>query len=589
MRRNSTEKPIAWTAGLALALSASAVAAASPVVLRSEVVGIENPIAITHAGDGSHRLFIAQRDGLILVVQPGGRRGQVFVDLTDRVSCCQQENGLLGLAFHPRYDTNGYFFVNYTDLEGDSVIARLEVSVDPNKADLESATEILKVAQQGPNHNSAHLAFGPDGYLYVGVGDGAGDGDIDDDAQSTSSLLGKILRVDVDVAGDGDGATPYSIPADNPFVGVAGAQPEIWALGLRNPWRFGFDRKTGDLYIGDVGQTSFEEIDFQPADSRGGENYGWRLKEADACYEPPQDCDREGLTGPIFAYPHEDDPTTCGGSVIGGLRYRGPKVPTLSGLYVFADFCSRDLWGGRRNGAGNWRFRRLLEADVRIVSFGEDERGHLYAAAVGNRVYRLAGRPLFASGFEDPRLRDWSRQKGDPQTRSGGLSGTRSALRLKLDGTTQRVFVRSLEPEGEPYLRAAFDLNVNRAEFGRRRLEILRFSGDRALLSLLLEQRDGRYAARLVALEDDGSRKLVGVVGVPGDTTVRLEVQWMQATGEDVGDGEAVLLKNDRVQASRSDLDTDRLAVDSVLLGLLKGSGRSRSGVILLDNYTSSR
>lgn len=584
MRRPTTAQPTAWVAGLVLALSASAVAmAAPPVVFRSEVVGLENPIAVAHAGDGSHRLFIAQRNGLILVVQPGNRRGQVFIDLTDRVSCCEQENGLLGLAFHPRYGANGFFFVNYTDLAGDSVIARLRVSADPNKADLDSATEILKVAQQGPNHNSAHLAFGPDGYLYVGVGDGAGDGDLDDDAQSTSSLLGKILRVDV------DGAAPYAVPPDNPFVGVAGAQPEIWALGLRNPWRFGFDRETGDLYIGDVGQNSFEEINFQPADSLGGENYGWRLKEAEACYEPPEDCDRDGLTGPIFAYPHEDDPTTCGGSVIGGLRYRGPKVPTLTGLYVFADFCSRDLWGGRRNSAGNWRFRRLLEGDVRITSFGESERGHLYAAAVGNRVYRVAGRPLFASGFEDPRLRDWSRQKGDPQTRAGGLSGTRSALRLKLDGTSRRVFVRSLEPEDEPYLRAAFDLNVNRAELGRRRLEILRLVDDRALLSLLLEQRDGRYAARLVALEDDGTRKLVGVVGIPGDATTRLEVQWMQATGEDAGDGEAVLLKNDRVQARRTDLDTDRLAVDSVLLGLPKGSGRSRSGVILLDNYTSSR
>ena len=428
------------------------------------------------------------------------------------------------------------------------MIARYAVSDDPNKADPTSATEILRITQPGSYHNSAHLAFGPDGYLYIGVGDGSSDGDRDDNAQNLGSLLGKILRIDV------DGASPYEIPADNPFVGVAGAHGEIWATGLRNPWRFSFDRETGDLYIGDVGHNRFEEIDFQPAMSGGGENYGWRRTEGEVCYSPAENCDRDGLTDPIFSYPHSDDPEArCSGSVTGGIRYRGPRAATLSGLYVFADFCSGEVWGGRRNSAGNWLFRSLLASGLRITSFGEDERGRLLVAALGRRVYSLRGRSLFASDFSDPRLRDWSRRKGRPRVRSAGLSDDKGSLRLVLDGSPKRVFVRSRVPDAEAFLRIAFDLRLQSARLGDSALEILRLTGESPLLSLILHEGPDGYSGHLVGRENGGRERLVGSVDLPRSSTVRLEITWMQATGDENVDGEIVLYKNGRERAPREE------------------------------------
>jgi glucose/arabinose dehydrogenase len=230
------------------------------------------------------------------------------------------------VAFHPNYVGNGFFYVSYTDAAGDSVIARYSVSADPNRADLASGVILLTITQPFSNHNGGQLQFGPDGYLYISIGDGGSGGDPQNNGQNLGNLLGKILRIDV------ASGFPFAVPADNPFVGVGGAREEIWSYGLRNPWRFSFDRLTGDLFIGDVGQSSWEEVDFQPAGSAGGENYGWRLMEGSSCFNPSTDCNNGTLTLPIREYDH-----TVGCSVTGGYRYRGSANFDLEGFYFYGD------------------------------------------------------------------------------------------------------------------------------------------------------------------------------------------------------------------------------------------------------------
>jgi glucose/arabinose dehydrogenase len=311
-----------------------------------------------------------------------------FLDISALVSCCG-ERGLIGLAFHPRYATNGLFYVNYTNTAGDVVIARYAASSDPNRAQLPGAP-LLTVPKPAPNHNGGQLAFGPDGYLYIGVGDGGGAGDVDNNAQNLGSLLGKILRIDV------DGPPPYGIPAANPFVGMVGARAEIWAYGLRNPWRFSFDRLTGDLFIGDVGQNAWEEIDFQPASSPGGENYGWRRMEGTHCFNPLTDCNNGMLMLPIIEYPHGATPAEC--SVTGGYRYRGAAVPDWAGHYVFGDLCSGRIRAATPNGA-TWTINHIFDTSFQITTFGEDETGELYVARyheTDGAVYRIA--PMVAPG-----------------------------------------------------------------------------------------------------------------------------------------------------------------------------------------------
>jgi hypothetical protein len=293
---------------------------------------------------------------------------------------------LLGLAFHPDYETNGYFFVNYTDAAGNTVIASYSVSGNPNVANAGSGSTILTVAQPFSNHNGGQLAFGPDGYLYVALGDGGSGGDPGNRAQNTNDLLGKLLRLDVDAA------SPYAVPASNPFVGQAGARGEIWALGLRNPWRFSFDRRSGDLFTADVGQGTWEEINVQPAASAGGENYGWRLMEGAHCYNPATGCDPGGLTYPALEYPHTGG--NC--SVTGGYRYRGTAFPFLDGTYLFGDFCTGIIWGGRRGGNGPWRMQQLLDSPHQLATFGEDEQGELYLASFSatGTLYRIEAAPV---------------------------------------------------------------------------------------------------------------------------------------------------------------------------------------------------
>jgi glucose/arabinose dehydrogenase len=342
--------------------------------------------AITNAGDG--RLFLTMRNGLILIYENGGVLSQPFLDVRG-LTTTDGERGLLSTAFHPRYAENGFFFIDYTNNSGDSVVARYRASADdPNRADPASARTLLTVGQPFANHNGGQLQFGPDGYLYIGLGDGGSGFDPGCRAQRADTLLGKLLRLDVD---QNAGAPPfYGIPADNPFRGPGDPPDEVWALGLRNPWRFSFDRSTGDLWIGDVGQNQREEIDFQPASAKGGENYGWKVMEgtlcstADACPAGTPACDSSAFTPPVLEYAHNPH---C--AVTGGYVYRG-GIAQIRGAYVFGDLCSGVVWAAFRQGAG-FTVRTVAGQAPQLTTFGEDAAGELYAATLGGKLFRFAG------------------------------------------------------------------------------------------------------------------------------------------------------------------------------------------------------
>jgi glucose/arabinose dehydrogenase len=327
--------------------------------------GFNAPTGIASAGDGSGRLFIVEKAGTIRVFDGGSVLPEPFLDIHDRVNAGASEQGLLGLAFHPNYTENGYFFVNYTDGTGGTVISRFSVTDDPNRADPASEEVVLTQAQPARNHNGGNLVFGPDGYLYIGLGDGGASGDRFGNGQNLGTLLGAMLRIDVN-------ELPYSIPPDNPFVDDPNALDEIWAYGLRNPWRYSFDRATGDLYIADVGQNVYEEVDFQPADSAGGENYGWPIMEGLHCYPEGANCDPAGLVQPVAEYDH-----TEGCSVTGGYVYRGERFPAMQGVYFFGDYCSGLIWGLAPTADG-WNVRQLASTNASISSFGQAEDGEVY-------------------------------------------------------------------------------------------------------------------------------------------------------------------------------------------------------------------
>ncbi len=401
-------RPLWWALlALLLALIGGTAGAAPSIVLEPMVGGLSRPVGVVDARDGSGRLFIVEQGGRIRVWTGTTLLAEPFLDLTSKVSCCG-ERGLLGLAFHPDYADNGRLFVSYTDSAGDSVVEEYAVSTDPDVADAGSARSILHVDQPYSNHNGGHLAFGPDGYLYLGLGDGGGGGDPGGNAQDTSTLLGSILRLDVD--GDdypADPARNYAIPPDNPLVGVPGAD-EIWSWGLRNPWRFSFDRWTGDLLIGDVGQGSWEEIDLQPA-AGGGENWGWRCYEGDHPYDPSGCGEETAYDFPILEYSHDD-----GCSVTGGFRYRGRSQCGLFGIYLYGDYCSGRIWAARPAGSG-WIAEEVLDTALMISSFGEDAAGELYVVHLDDSdgtVYRIVsdgvGDVLFCDSFEMGDATSWS-------------------------------------------------------------------------------------------------------------------------------------------------------------------------------------
>jgi len=342
---------------------------------------LANPVFLTQAPGDADRLFVVQQRGLIRVFRNDVLLTRPFLDLTAVVTPNLGEQGLLSMAFHPDYQQNGYFYASYTDRQGDTRIVRYEVSAtDPDSADPATAEVILGVEQPYSNHNGGLVLFGPDGMLYVGLGDGGSGGDPQNRAQNLDSLLGKLLRLDVDAG------TPYAIPAGNPFEGVAGARPEIWAYGLRNPWRFSFDRVTGDLYVADVGQGELEEVNARPASSPGGENYGWRIMEGTACYEPPN-CSPAGLILPVLDYSHAE-----GCSVTGGYVYRGSALPILYGRYLYSDYCAgwvRSFTYYNASAVDRVDWSVELSPGTAVTSFGQDNAGELYIMAEGSSLYRI--------------------------------------------------------------------------------------------------------------------------------------------------------------------------------------------------------
>lgn len=375
---------------MAYALTGGICIGQTPEIALTRVAGeIGVPTDIAHAGDGSGRLFIVQRSGLISILKNGVVLPSPFLDIR-ALTKSENECGLLGMAFPPGFATKRYFYVSYTDTNcQNSVIARYRVS--PGSADLAdpgSAVPVLTVPQPAPVHNGGQIRFGPDGFLYISFGDGGTGGDPQNLSQTLSVLNGKILRIDTEGATIG----PYRVPPNNPFNGNPQARSEIWAYGLRNPWRFSFDRQTGDLWIGDVGQDQREEIDFQPAGSPGGQNYGWRIMEGNSCYSPSTNCPSAGLTPPVLDYGHNNGDV----SIIGGFVYRGTANPGLRGTYVYGDFGSGRIWGLRPNGQG-WANRLLIDTPINMSTFGEDEAGELYVASAGSaEMWRIG--PLLPAG-----------------------------------------------------------------------------------------------------------------------------------------------------------------------------------------------
>lgn len=328
--------------------------------LESVTTGLHSPVIVTSIPDGTGRLVVAQQDGIVKFVDDGS----VLLDASS-LTVAAGERGFLGFAFHPEFTTNGVMIASFTDAQGDSILERYHSNGNHET--------LLKVDQPYANHNGGHVAFGPDGFLYYALGDGGSGGDPHGNGQDKEALLGSILRIDVGESG------PYKIPETNPFG------TEVWAKGLRNPWRFSFDRQTGDLYIGDVGQNKWEEINYQPASSRGGENYGWNAYEGTQRYALTT-IPFSATTGPVAEYSHDE-----GCSVTGGYVLRGPSTPTFAGTYVFADYCSGTIWSLRAQGA-QWAMAVALETDLRIVSFGEDSEGDVYVVDHAGAILRIVER-----------------------------------------------------------------------------------------------------------------------------------------------------------------------------------------------------
>jgi glucose/arabinose dehydrogenase len=338
-----------------------------PLAYESVASGFSRPTFVTNAADGSNRLFVLEKVGRIRIIKDGTTLSAPFLDLSSLVLSSGNEQGLLGLAFHPEFESNGRFFVAYTARDAANTVAEYRVSSsNADSADPASRKQLFAVPDQFANHNGGMLAFGKDGYLYISMGDGGSGGDPNGNGQNLNAMLGKLLRIDVN-SGD-----PYGIPPSNPFVSNDQARKEVWAYGLRNPWRFSFDRVTGDMWIADVGQNKYEEIDFQPADSRGGENYGWNVMEGAHCYKPAEGCKQEGLVQPVFEFDHGE-----GCSVTGGYVYRGKSIAGLAGRYIFTDYCTPKLWVTTKRGE-EFETSDMGNLPKGISSFGEDEAGELY-------------------------------------------------------------------------------------------------------------------------------------------------------------------------------------------------------------------
>ena len=339
--------------------------------------GLLRPVNISHVGDGSGRLFVLEQAGQIRIIEKGELLAEPFLDLSDKVGCCGIEIGLLGFAAHPNYHENGIFFVSYTAPEGDNIIAKYQVATNPYRADPDSSEIILRIPQDGDQHNGGHITFGPDNYLYIGIGDGnfRDNPQKEKHAQNTNLLWGKILRIDV------DSAFPYTVPSDNPFINVPNAKEEIWAYGFRNPWRFSFDRNL--LYVADVGQSRWEELNINSTSETKGANFGWPYTEALNCFKT-EECDTSNFILPKFQYDHKE-----GCSIIGGYVYRGEQVPQLRGIYLYGDFCQGKIWAVASH-EGIWRTTLLFDEQYNITTFGIDEEGEIYFTDYGlGVIYKI--------------------------------------------------------------------------------------------------------------------------------------------------------------------------------------------------------
>jgi len=353
----------------------------SVIGLQTFATGFSSPVEITNCGD--NRLFVVEQEGLIKILNPNGTTNSTpFLNVTSLTNA-SGEQGLLGLAFHPDYTSNGYFYINYTNLNGNTVIARYSVSTgNPNVAS-PSGTILLTIPQPYSNHNGGTLKFGPDGYLYIGMGDGGSAGDPENRAQNTNELLGKMLRIDV------NSGSPYGIPPNNPYVGVAGAD-EIWAIGLRNPWKFSFDRQNGDLWIADVGQNLYEEVN-RASSTEAGLNYGWRCYEGNAAYNTTGCAPQNTMKSPLFITNHSNG--FC--SITGGYVYRGAAFPNFKGKYFFSDYCKAQI--GMADSSGNVTFSQTFTGNA-FVTCGEDVQGELYVGSINNGViYKLVDSSLGVS------------------------------------------------------------------------------------------------------------------------------------------------------------------------------------------------
>jgi glucose/arabinose dehydrogenase len=372
------------------------------------VSNLSTPLDLVNADDGSGRMFVAQMGGTIRIIKNGVVQAGNFLDIHARVSQNGGEQGLLSLAFPPNYARRGYFFVYYTRPDGNNQISRFYVTPNPDVADPNSEETFLVINHPNfNNHNGGTLLFGPDGYLYLSTGDGGSGGDPNGNGQNKNTLLGKLLRLDVQLGGDPPATVshpvylpliagkelhnpPYLIPASNPYAGQAGKRGEVWAIGLRNPWRTSFDRLTGDLFIGDVGQNTNEEIDFQPASSSGGENYGWNIWEGPDCYPPGTSCaPPANYQAPVAYYPHgASDVNGC--AVVGGYMYHGSSYPTLQNIYFYSDNCSGKIWGLQKDNT-TWVTTMLLDTPYSVSSFGEDQAGELYVVSLSGEIFKLTG------------------------------------------------------------------------------------------------------------------------------------------------------------------------------------------------------
>lgn len=485
---------------------------------------LSQPVDIEHNGVDANKLYIVEKRGTIRIIENNTLVSPFFLDIQSSVTN-NGERGLLGLAFHPNFPITPYYYVHYINTSSDSRIVRFEVSAsNPDSTILNSETVLFAIDQPQINHNGGDLAFGPDGYLYIALGDGGGGGDPDNNGQDLTTLLGKMLRIDV------NSGSPYGIPPGNPFVGNPDALDEIWAWGLRNPWRFSFDRATGDMWIADVGQGEYEEINFQRSASTGGENYGWNCYEGNHPFPNSNDCpDLAPFVFPVFEYPHNCDngcPFGTGFSVTGGFVYRGPTYLDLQGYYICVDYGSDNFWLLRNNGSG---FDTTLQSGSgminNIATFGEDLAGELYASGTDGDFYQVTADGLLPITIIDFR----ARKQNDGAFLEWKFADLEDAEKLILERSTTKMEFETVVEFNSPELEGNYLDNESKAGTQYYRLVLQRVDGSKWHSMLRSVRFPGDMSIR-VSIADDGSHQLNYSVGEAAE----LDFSIMDASGHEI-------------------------------------------------------